>query len=115
MGRPRPVCHPGLVLAVWPEPSPPQAPPGPIGGHRQLRLHAEVAPVLGRNPLRPAVHDLNGQRGERIPVEDDVAAADGFRAKLSGWVQRMCQGELARPGLRKGCAAPEYGRLCGRS
>jgi DNA helicase-2/ATP-dependent DNA helicase PcrA len=78
----------------------------------QLRLYAEAARVLGLNPVRLAIHDLDKEREGRIPVHEDAAEAVRFRAQLRSWLGQIAAGEFRRPSRREACQACDLVRLC---
>jgi hypothetical protein len=80
----------------------------------QLRLYAEAARVVGWNPVRLAIHDLDADNGGRIAIEDDASAAGTFRTELHGWVERIVSGDFEPPRRRTACAACDFARLCSR-
>jgi DNA helicase-2/ATP-dependent DNA helicase PcrA len=80
----------------------------------QLRLYGQAARVLGLNPVRLAIHDLDADNGGRVLVEDDLAAADRFRSQLHTWVQRIAVGEFEPPRRCDKCASCDFAQLCGR-
>lgn len=87
----------------------------PPGQHHQnqLRLYAEAARVLGLNPVRLVIHDLNTNEGGRILVREDPAALDQFRSQLRVWLSRIQSGEFPRLSRRDACQACDFVRLCG--
>ena len=78
----------------------------------QLRLYAEAARLLGLNPVRLAIHDLDEEGGGRIEIEDDEAAVDHFRSELRDWVERIVGGRFAPPSKRKPCMGCDFQTLC---
>jgi DNA helicase-2/ATP-dependent DNA helicase PcrA len=79
----------------------------------QLRLYAEAARVLGMNPVRLAIHDLDVKGGGRIPVPEDPAAAKRFRTQLRGWLRQIAAGQFPPLSRRDSCRACDFVRLCG--
>lgn len=80
----------------------------------QLRLYAEAARALGMNPVRLAIHDLDADRGGRMPVEDSERAREEFRAELQGWLEQIAVGDFLPKWDAKTCPACDFMRLCNR-
>jgi DNA helicase-2/ATP-dependent DNA helicase PcrA len=78
----------------------------------QLRLYSEAARVLGLNPVRLAIHNLDAEEGGRILVDEDQAEADRFRSQLRAWLRQIAAGEFPPSSRRESCPACDFVRLC---
>ncbi len=81
----------------------------------QLRLYAMAAERMGLEPVTLAIHDLDGENGERIPVEHDDAARDEFSAKLESWVDGIRMGSFDAVDEAKRdetCVGCDFNRFC---
>lgn len=76
----------------------------PLMQHKnQLRLYGEAARIMGMNPVRLTIHDLDSDDGTVIPVEADDRELDLFKDEICRWIY----------GIKNQRFEPKTGRLCG--
>ncbi len=89
----------------------------PPGEHHesQLRLYAEAARLLGLNPVRLVIHDLDADTPGRAVIEENEAAQSAFKAKLRGWITGIGEARFDKKRNKKTCASCDLLRLCAAS
>ncbi len=78
----------------------------------QLRMYAEAVRMLGLNPVRLAIHDLDADNGGRIEVEDRKEALSEFRQEMKRMLDGMASGKFARKKSKTGWKACDYASIC---
>ncbi len=84
----------------------------PIPQHlNQLRLYAKAVRALGLNPVGLAIHDLESDSGEVIPVEEDPRELGRFEDDLRCWIHGIRSASFS-PRAGAGCRGCDFTRLC---
>jgi hypothetical protein len=77
----------------------------------QLRLYAEAVRVLGKNPVRLFIHDLDADAGRRAEVPEGKAEVRQFRTELRDWLSAIHEGAFP-PHRSSACGPCDFKRLC---
>lgn len=86
-------------------------PPSEIHAN-QLRLYAEALERLGYEPVRMAIHDLDGEHGARSEVPRDERARRAFRDRLEEWVDGLRSGRYPPASDAATCRACDFRTFC---
>ncbi|HXF71384.1 MAG TPA: ATP-dependent DNA helicase [Actinomycetota bacterium] len=78
----------------------------------QLRMYALAVERQGLEPVRLWIHDLDTDRGGRIPVPHDEAERERFRERLQGWVEGIRAGRFEPAARLEVCAGCDFRRFC---
>jgi DNA helicase-2/ATP-dependent DNA helicase PcrA len=88
-----------------------ERPPSPQH-QNQLRLYAEAVRVLGMNPVRLVIHDLDNDNGGRILVEENEEKASSFRNELREWVGDIREGKFLTKRISLKCRKCDFKTFC---
>ena len=81
----------------------------PMAQHKnQLRLYGEAARIMGMNPLRLTIHDLDSDDGSAVAVETDDKELDLFKEQICRWVHGIRNRSFAAR-IGPGCRACDFG------
>ena len=78
----------------------------------QLRLYAHAARLLGMNPVRLVIHDLDADTGGRITVEHNEAEEARFRRQVQDWLKSIAEGRFSRVRRHGKCGSCDFAKLC---
>ena len=78
----------------------------------QLRLYAEAVRVLGLNPVRLVIHDLNADNGGRILVEENEGKAAAFRDELHVWIEDIRECKFLTKRISVKCRKCDFKTFC---
>jgi len=88
-----------------------ERPPSPQH-QNQLRLYAEAVRVLGMNPVRLVIHDLDNNNGGRILVEENEGKTSAFREELHGWVENIRERKFLTKHISVKCRKCDFKTFC---
>jgi PD-(D/E)XK nuclease superfamily len=78
----------------------------------QLRLYAEAARILGLNPVRLVIHNLDVDNPWREDIEEDEAAKSAFKSQLHEWISGIAGASFGKKPNKKTYAACDFVRFC---
>lgn len=86
--------------------------PPSLQHQNQLRLYAEAIRILGMNPVRLIIHDLNADNGGRISVEEDESKVANFRDELRKWIENIRECRFLTKRVSVGCRSCDFKLYC---
>lgn len=78
----------------------------------QLRLYAEAVRVLGMNPVKLVIHDLDADNGGRISVEEDEGKVAAFRDELRKWIEEIRERKFLAKRISARCRTCDFKIFC---
>lgn len=87
----------------------------PLPRHKnQLRLYGKALGLLGKNPVRLTIHDLDSEDGHVIEVEPNDTEFGEFEAEMARWLWGIRNSRF-EPVFGPACKACDYAGLCSGS
>jgi DNA helicase-2/ATP-dependent DNA helicase PcrA len=78
----------------------------------QLRLYAEAVRVLGMNPVKLVIQDLDADNGGRILVEENKGKVTAFRDELRKWIEDIREHKFLTKRISVGCRGCDFKIFC---
>jgi DNA helicase-2/ATP-dependent DNA helicase PcrA len=78
----------------------------------QLRLYAEAVRVLGMNPVKLVIHDLDADNGGRILVEENEGKVTAFRGELHKWIEGIREHKFLTKRISVQCRKCDFKIFC---